>query len=124
MKNIETFIPKDTTSLVFELGWDQKENTKVEALKVMVENLMTGSSEHTYDLNLAAILEYTDDKKDYYYGICFVELDVNDSNLKVILDSIDFRPIDTLRDASIEKIKAYIEAVDFARNEYSKYIKE
>ena len=63
MNNIETFIPKDTTSLVIELGWDQKETNKVDALKGMVENLMTGSSEHTYDLNLAAIIEYTDEKK-------------------------------------------------------------
>lgn len=63
MNIIETFIPKDTTSLLIELGWDHKENTAVDALKGMVENLMSGSSEHTYDLNLAAIIEYTNEKK-------------------------------------------------------------
>lgn len=59
----EIFLSKEVTTLIVELSWKQKEGSRLEHLKGLAESMMMGASEKSFDLNLAAILEYSDEKK-------------------------------------------------------------
>ena len=55
-----------------KLGWDMKEQSFKERLQGRMEIAMTGSSKNIYDLNLAAIVEYSDGSKPeliYHHGL-------------------------------------------------------
>lgn len=49
--------------LCVKLGWDEKDADLIERVKARMEEAVAGISAKSYDLNLAAILEYTDGTK-------------------------------------------------------------
>ncbi len=59
----EKALGADVTELSVKLGWDEKEASLAERLKGRLEEAATGISGKSFDLNLAAILEYTDGTK-------------------------------------------------------------
>lgn len=62
----------DVTGLCVKLGWDEKDASLAERIKGRLEEAATGISAASFDLNLAAILEYTDGTKPelvFHHGV-------------------------------------------------------
>ena len=51
-------------------------------------------------------------KDDYYIVIAMIKWENND----VVFEDVDFRSVETLRDASEEKREEYFNTIDFAKN--------
>ena len=56
-------VKKRDTTLTVKLGWDAKSGTPKEKIKGVVEGMVLGISDNSYDLNLAAVVEYNGGKK-------------------------------------------------------------
>ena len=56
-------IDAETAKLRVQLGWDEKEQSLKERIKGRMEAAAMGASSKTFDLNLAAILEFNDGTK-------------------------------------------------------------
>ena len=56
-------VKKRDTTLTVKLGWDAKSGTPKEKIKGVVEGMVLGISDNSYDLNLAAVVEYDGGKK-------------------------------------------------------------
>lgn len=61
--SFERVLGADVTALRVKLGWDEKEATLAERIKGHLQEAATGISAASFDLNLAAILEYADGTK-------------------------------------------------------------
>ena len=52
-------VKKRDTTLTVKLGWDAKSGTPKEKIKGVVEGMVLGISDNSYDLNLAAVMRIT-----------------------------------------------------------------
>ena len=59
----EQILGEKVTGLTVKLGWDTKEQSLKDRIQGRLEVATTGASEKSYDLNLAAIVEYSDGTK-------------------------------------------------------------
>lgn len=68
----ERALGADVTALRVKLGWDGKEASLAERIKGHLQEAATGISAASFDLNLAAILEYADGTKPelvFHHGV-------------------------------------------------------
>lgn len=54
------FVVKDDNKLTVGIGWDAKKVDLKKKIKIAIDSIMSATSEDTYDLNLAAIVEHND----------------------------------------------------------------
>ena len=54
------YVVKGDNKLTVGIGWDAKKVDLKKKIKIAIDNIMSATSEDTYDLNLAAIVEHND----------------------------------------------------------------
>jgi len=54
------YVVKGDNKLTVGIGWDAKKVNLKKKIKIAIDNIMSATSEDTYDLNLAAIVEHND----------------------------------------------------------------
>ena len=52
------YVVKGDNKLTVGIGWDAKKVNLKKKIKIAIDNIMSATSEDTYDLNLAAIVEH------------------------------------------------------------------